>query len=61
MVWNITAQFMSAVQDFAHSKPTGVGGNVGKTAWMLWEHCSTIAKTLLCFQGLPATATNHRL
>lgn len=41
-------------QDFAHPKPAGVGGNVGNTAWMLWEHCSTIAKTLLCFQGLPS-------
>lgn len=40
-------------QDFAHPKPAGVGGNVGKTAWMLWEHCSAVAK-MLCSQWLPS-------
>lgn len=32
-------------QDFAHPEPAGVGANVGKAAWMLWGHCSAVAKT----------------
>ena len=26
------------------------GGVVGETASMLWEHCSAVAKTLVCYQ-----------
>ena len=51
-------QFGSAVLDLSPPKilPTPSllvrGGNAGETALMLWEHCSAVAKTLVCYQHL---------
>ena len=39
-------------QDLAHPQPTGEGGNAGERALTLCEHCSAIAKTLVCYRHL---------